>query len=95
LQLKNLIWKYEVYVPTLKDMLQLIKIKTRDMYTVIYQRVHKIHDHIIDYCEPTIFPGQKVTLFAQYLDTSKFKEPRINLPEKFDGTCSKFQGFVN
>ena len=23
------------------------------------------------------------------------KEPRVSLPEKFDGTCSKFRGFVN
>ncbi len=23
------------------------------------------------------------------------KGPQINLPNKFDGTCSKFQGFVN
>jgi hypothetical protein len=26
---------------------------------------------------------------------SILKEPQINLPKKFDGTCSKFQGFVN
>jgi len=28
-------------------------------------------------------------------NTTQPKEPQINLPDKFDDTCSKFQGFVN
>jgi len=45
--------------------------------------------------KPTIFLVQKESLFVEDLNNSKFKEPRISLPKTFDGTYSKFRGFVN
>lgn len=45
--------------------------------------------------EPTMPSTQRETLSTQHGDILKIKEPRISLPEKFDGTRSKFRGFVN
>jgi hypothetical protein len=47
--------------------------------------------------DPTPLPSQRNNYFNQNLDGSatKYREPRISLPEKFDDTCSKFRGFVN
>jgi hypothetical protein len=46
---------------------------------------------------PTPLPSQGNNCFHQNLDggATKYREPRVSLPEKFDGTRSKFQGFVN
>jgi len=33
--------------------------------------------------EPTMFPVEKDSLFDEHLNTSKFKEPMISVPEKF------------
>jgi hypothetical protein len=42
-------------------------------------------------------PCQGNNCSNQNLDcgTAKYREPRVNLPEKFDDTQSKFRGFVN
>jgi hypothetical protein len=45
---------------------------------------------------PTPLPSQGNGCSCQYLDgAAKYREPRISLLEKFDGTRSKFRGFVN
>jgi phage tail sheath protein FI len=46
---------------------------------------------------PTTFPSQRKNCSNQNLDggAAKYREPRISLLEKFDGTRSKFQQFIN
>jgi hypothetical protein len=45
--------------------------------------------------EPSILPIQEENPSTQHVETLRIKEPRISLPDKFDGTRSKFRGFVN
>lgn len=44
---------------------------------------------------PTVSSTERQNSTAEHGDMFKIKEPRISLPEKFDGTRSKFRGFVN
>jgi hypothetical protein len=46
---------------------------------------------------PTLLPSQGNNCSNQNLHggTANFRKPRVSLPEKFDSTRSKFQGFIN
>ena len=48
--------------------------------------------------EPSLLPQPSLVpnpLPTSSLDSSHFLEPKVSLPEKFDGTRSHFRGFIN
>ncbi len=54
-------------------------------FRVMQQKNRYLHESIAH-----LQGNQALAMFGSILN-----EPRINLLEKFDSTCSKFQGFVN
>ena len=65
-----------------------LNLRLCDLETQMHNAIAQVH--IVEVSPPISFQQQAPTT-----SSNKAKEPRVSLPEKFDGTCSKFRGFVN
>ena len=64
-----------------------LNLRLCDLDTQMHNSIGQVH--AAEVSPPASFQQQVPT------SSNKAKEPRVSLPEKFDGTRSKFQGFVN
>ena len=65
-----------------------LNLRLRDLETQMHNAIGQVHATKVSL--PTLLQQQVPTT-----SSNEAKEPRVSLPRKFEGTRSKFRGFVN